>query len=307
MAYSTYEFINTGQQNLGNVFAASIQSSAFHWHKEYEMIGVLKGTVTEQVQQETVILHEGDILLVNPNTIHAIKNSDEEENLCMIIQIRPEAFTVGVEEASGLRFYLDSTGDDIPECGFEMFFKRMATILYESMEEERYDLFRTKAELYHLIADLFQYAVYDIRIQDTVHKDAQTITISVIDYMEKHLEDEKIVEAACHELGISRKTMDRNLKMTIGVTGKEIVDSLRIDKAKNLLKNTGKNINYILDVCGFGSEKTFYRAFRHETGLTPGEFRERGKLVDYHEVLKGYLDVETPKVRAILRGVLQKG
>ena len=38
-----------------------------------------------------------------------------------------------------------------------------------------------------------------------------------------------------------------------------------------------------------------------------GIFRERGKLVNYHEVLKGYLDVETPEVRAILRGILQKG
>lgn len=307
MPYSTYEFINTSQQSLSNVFAASIQNSAFHWHKEYELIGILKGTITEQVQQETIVLREGDILLVNPNVIHAIKSSPEEEKLCMIIQIKPELFASGGDSAADLRFYLNSTDEEIPECGFEKFYQRMARIIYESMSDEKYAEFRTKAEVYQLIADLFQYAVYDVRIQDTFHRDAQAVTISVIDYMEKHLEDEKIVEAACHEFGISRKTMDRNLKMTIGVTGKEIVDSLRIDKAKNLLKNTGKNMNYILDVCGFGSEKTFYRAFRQETGLTPGEFRERGKLVNYHEVLKGYLDVETPEVRAILRGILQKG
>lgn len=59
MPYSTYEFINTSQQSLSNVFAASIQNSAFHWHKEYELIGILKGTITEQVQQETIVLREG--------------------------------------------------------------------------------------------------------------------------------------------------------------------------------------------------------------------------------------------------------
>ena len=226
MPYSTYEFINTSQQSLSNVFAASIQNSAFHWHKEYELIGILKGTITEQVQQETIVLREGDILLVNPNVIHAIKSSPEEENLCMIIQIKPELFASGGDSAADLRFYLNSTDEEIPECGFEKFYQRMARIIYESMSDEKYAEFRTKAEVYQLIADLFQYAVYDVRIQDTFHRDAQAVTISVIDYMEKHLEDEKIVEAACHEFGISRKTMDRNLKMTIGVTGKEIVDSL---------------------------------------------------------------------------------
>ena len=85
--------------------------------------------------------------------------------------------------------------------------------------------------------------------------------------------------------------------------GKEMIENLRIEKAKNLLKNTSKNMNYILDACGFGSEKTFYRVFREETGVTPNVFRQRGQVDHYDEALKGYLDYETAELKKILKTI----
>ena len=78
-----------------------------------------------------------------------------------------------------------------------------------------------------------------------------------------------------------------------------------VERAKSLLKNTDKNMNYILDSCGFGSEKTFYRVFRRETGLTPNEFRHKGQIDQYNEQLKGYLDYEVSEVKEILKKVLE--
>ena len=83
---------------------------------------------------------------------------------------------------------------------------------------------------------------------------------------------------------------------------------MRVEKAKGLLKNTDKNMNYILDSCGFGSEKTFYRVFRRETGLTPNELRHKGRLEQleqYDEQLKGYLDYEVSEVKGALKKILE--
>ena len=79
-----------------------------------------------------------------------------------------------------------------------------------------------------------------------------------------------------------------------------------VEKAKELLKNTNKNMSYILDACGFGSEKTFYRTFHQKTGLTPKEFREKGQHQSHNDVLKGYLDFSIPEARAILREVIRQ-
>ena len=90
MPHSIYESITNNQSFPVNIFVAPIQSSTYHWHNEYEMIGILKGSIWMQVQSEQVRLTKGDIYLVNPNVIHAIKGVENEENLCMFVQMSRE-------------------------------------------------------------------------------------------------------------------------------------------------------------------------------------------------------------------------
>lgn len=306
MSYSIYESIKDNKASLVNAFVTPIESSAFHWHNEYELIGILKGSIQVRVQSEVIILKQKDLYLINSNMIHAIQSIEGEDNLCMVIQIRPELFATEGNDNPDLHFYLNSMSEEIPQCGFSHFYNKMAKIIYESMSEEKYAMFRVRAEACCLIADLFDYVVYDERFRDSRMENAQELTVFMIEYMEKHLEEEKLLELTCHEFGLGRKTLDRNLKTTIGSSGKEIIDDLRMEKAKNLLKNTDKNMNYVLDSCGFGSEKTFYRVFRQETGLTPKAFREKGQIMNDNRVLQGYLDFETSEVRSLLSRILQE-
>ena len=288
MPHSIYESITNNQSFPVNIFVAPIQSSTYHWHNEYEMIGILKGSIWMQVQSEQVRLKKGDIYLVNPNVIHAIKGVENEENLCMFVQMRRELLAF----------------DEEPEKGFAYFYKKMAELVYESMREDRHQVFRIRAQVCTMIADLFDQVIYDIRFKDAAAQNDQELTVKAITLMEEHMGEEKVMDLVCKKIGLSRKSLDRNLKTTLDLTGKELLENLRIEQAKNLLKNTDKNMNYILDACGFGSEKTFYRVFREETGFTPKAFREKGQVEEYDEALKGYLNYETSEVKRILREIL---
>lgn len=306
MAYSIYESINSNQAFPANVFVTSVRSSTYHWHKEYEIVGILQGSITMNVSSETVVLKEGDVYLVNSNVIHAIKGMEQSNNLCVFIQIDKELFQTRKDEKADICFFLDSTQEEEPTCGFRYFFQSLARIAAESLEDNPNRDFRIRAQICTLIADLFDYVVHDLRFSDSSAADHQELTAAVIAYLEQHLDQEKVLEQACRQFGMSRKSLDRNLKITIGVTGKEILENLQVEKAKYLLKNTDSNMNYILDVCGFGSEKTFYRVFRNETGVTPKEFRRNGKLEVYDATLKGYLDYETAEVKKQLQRILKE-
>ena len=223
----------------------------------------------------------------------------------MILQMSPELFTDADSQGGSTRFYLDSTQkEEEPECGFQYFFRKLAALVWETLKEDRHSSFRVRAQVCGIIADLFDYVLHDVCYKDEVSQSQQELAADVIAFMEQYLEEEKVVDMTCREFGFSRKSLDRHLKAAIGVTGKEILDDLRVEKAKELLKNTDKNINYILDVCGFGSEKTFYRIFRSETGLTPSEFRQKGQIDQHNGEVQGYLDYEVSEVKTIIQRIL---
>ena len=210
-----------------------------------------------------------------------------------------------METADSIRQYLDSTrADEAPPCGYGYFYKKLAALVYETLREDQHSPYRIRAGVCGLIADLFDYVAYDRCFQDPVAQNQQELAVSVIDYLEQHLTDDRTLESVCRRFGLSRKTLDRLLKATTGFTAKEMMETLRVEHAKALLKNTEKNMNYILDSCGFGSEKTFYRVFHQKTGLTPNEFRRKGQVETKGETVQGYLDYEVSEVKECLEKVL---
>lgn len=305
MLSSVFESIMDNSQ-IVHAFAASIQVSSYHWHKEYEMIAVLRGSISLYIKSEKIILKKGDVYLVNPKTIHAIRNEIEEENLCIILQIRPEQFSLEKREEGDICFYLDSTSEEVPIGGFKQFFVLMCCILYEMINEDKHASFRVRAYAAKLIADLYDKAVYDIRFQNALSESGNDLMTQLIDFLENHMEEQEVLDSVCRQLGLSRKTLDRTVKNAIGMTGKELLEELRVERAKNLLKNSSKNMNAILDSCGFGSEKTFYRVFREHTGITPKEFRQNRYVEALKESVQGYLDYERPELMMILTEMIQQ-
>ena len=59
MAFSIYESISNNQTIPVNVFVVSIQGSTFHWHNEYELVGVLKGSIVLKAGSEEINLKCG--------------------------------------------------------------------------------------------------------------------------------------------------------------------------------------------------------------------------------------------------------
>ena len=74
-------------------------------------------------------------------------------------------------------------------------------------------------------------------------------------------------------LHVSERTLHRQLKDE-GASLQAIKDSVRRQRAEELLQRSRKPIKHIAAEVGFGSEKSFIRAFRGWTGLTPDGFRQ---------------------------------
>jgi AraC-like DNA-binding protein len=73
-------------------------------------------------------------------------------------------------------------------------------------------------------------------------------------------------------LHMSARTLHRQLKEE-GASLQQLKDEVRCERAKDLLYRSGKPVKQVAAATGFRNEKSFIRAFRQWTGLSPAEFR----------------------------------
>lgn len=72
---------------------------------------------------------------------------------------------------------------------------------------------------------------------------------------------------------VSTTYMSTTFKKELNINFSEYLWMLRLNKAKNLLKNTDLSINEISTAVGYVNTTSFQRKFKQETGLTPSQFR----------------------------------
>jgi AraC-like DNA-binding protein len=80
-------------------------------------------------------------------------------------------------------------------------------------------------------------------------------------------------EQIAERLHLSVRTLHRQLKEE-GASLQDLKDEARREHAVELLRKSTRPIKQIAAAVGFASEKSFARAFRHWTGLSPLEFRK---------------------------------
>ncbi len=78
----------------------------------------------------------------------------------------------------------------------------------------------------------------------------------------------------CEEYNVSTTTISKTFKEYAGVNYHEYVSRLRIEKAKELIRETEMNIAQIGKSIGYEHEFSFRRAFKRYEGINPEEYRK---------------------------------
>ena len=99
--------------------------------------------------------------------------------------------------------------------------------------------------------------------------------LRVLDYIERHLSEEIILDDLCELVGLERSYLITRFKKSFGLSPMRYVGTMRIEQAKHLLSTTEKSITEIAYETGFGSIHYFSRTFKRTVGVAPNEYRER--------------------------------
>ncbi len=88
-----------------------------------------------------------------------------------------------------------------------------------------------------------------------------------------HYGEPLTVDEVAQKLRVSRATLFRAFRAEHGVSPKQFLDGLRLERAMRLLRASDQSVKEIASGCGYGSESYFSRVFKQQTGQPPGQWR----------------------------------
>ncbi|MGB0327649.1 MAG: helix-turn-helix domain-containing protein [Akkermansiaceae bacterium] len=97
----------------------------------------------------------------------------------------------------------------------------------------------------------------------------------VIRHLEEHYAENVPMKAMADLAGLSSTHFNRSFKDLFGVTPTRFLHSMRIEKARQLLANTARQVGEIAHETGFHDQSHFTRHFKRQTGMTPRSYRVR--------------------------------
>ena len=93
-------------------------------------------------------------------------------------------------------------------------------------------------------------------------------------YIDAHFSDPKIdIETVCGVAFISVSSLQRGFAKYFGMSPKQYLIQLRMNRALELLTENKLSVKEISFVCGFTDEKYFSRAFKKRYGCSPSQLK----------------------------------
>ncbi len=100
---------------------------------------------------------------------------------------------------------------------------------------------------------------------------------SCCSYIDLHLGEKLSMKVLADQVGYADYYLAQKFKKEMGMTVAQYIKKARVERAKLLLRSSNQSVASIADSLGFCNTSYFSEAFRSLTGMTPLEYRDRGR------------------------------
>jgi len=113
--------------------------------------------------------------------------------------------------------------------------------------------------------------------KETPHLRHSRLANDLMNYITDHIDTDINIDELSEEFGVSKFHFHKIFKEQMGVNIYEMIKSIRLQKASNLLiTNRRSTITEIATMCGYSSQTSFIRAFKQRFEMTPKAWRQGG-------------------------------
>ena len=264
--------------------------ASLHWHPEFEINYIRKGSAEFVCGEHQFISQAGDIIIIPPNTLHSVFPNREDTQLYDTLVFRSDMLGIASDDRCTLecirplitgQLYMQApiSSNDMYYAEFQQIIERIFLCAKDCNSHMDTLL---KSELLRLLWLLSEHNY--IKHHDDSWTDISEQIRPAITYINQYYNEPVSIDFLANMVHLSRSYFMGQFKQATGMSAIEYVNQLRIHKACSQLSNTQKRIVEIAFSCGFHNLSNFNRTFRNLVGCTPSEFRQQAH-VDYQKLL----------------------
>lgn len=252
-----------------------------HAHDYYQLIYCQRGTGKIEIENSVYDAAPGHAYIVRPMEMHSITPSDGMR----ISEVKFVVETAGLADAlSGIPVEIDVD----EHVSLRLSFKE---VMREGLSGALFSHESTNAALSLFLIRLLR--EHNVRSENmelqsyyfnrtpgketAPHTTADADFLKVLDYIENHLFEDITLDDLAEIAHLEKTYLITKFKEIWGLSPIKYVNTMRIERAKFLLKRSDKSITEIAYETGFGSIHYFSRYFKETVGLTPNEYRQDHK------------------------------
>ena len=245
-----------------------------HIHQFSEIIYVTDGEMQITVDDKTETMRKGDVAVVAPFRAHSFSTDNYVERwVCVFSNDFVTNFLSDDDFFSIRENCVFNASDRL--AGYINGYLPDSEELFFELTEETIRAFRT------IIFAIYE--EYLRKVKNTKNKIHNKALSSILFYISERYTEDISLSSIGSALGYSPKYVSLCLSDIDEFNLSSLVNSFRIDYAKNLLAGTSYKMVDIAIECGFSNERSFYRAFSQLTGETPGDYRRSKRTVSTQE------------------------
>jgi AraC-like DNA-binding protein len=267
------------EKGSSSFYAYRYQVSNFefkwHYHPEYELTYIIKGSGYRIVGNSYEYFNEGDLVLLGCNLPHTwtSKKLDGENSEAIVIQFSEEFISPFIKfnesilikkmlefSTRGIRFQLNGQLllkiFHLPEIkGMEKILGLISIL--DDLSKEPINLIASNS------------------FHNVVSKKNEIRINKVCLFIQDHFANKITLKEVAELIHLTESNFCKFFKKATGKTYSDYINEIRINEAVRLLLQTEKTINQISYECGFETLSYFNRVFMNKKGRTPSTYRKK--------------------------------
>ncbi len=247
----------------------------YHWHEEYELIRVLRGTLHMKINEDAYELRPGCLILVPGGALH----SGEPDNCvyeCLVFDPNIFIYENGIIAGWFRRIVSRSLRPDIFYGSDKKDIVKAAGLVFDAMAgaESGHEL-TVAGSISMLFGRIISTKLYEAGPNKPVRENRNIHRIKkVLDYIDSNFSSEITLEQLSAVASMNPKYFCRFFRKITNRTPMDYLNYQRVERACYDLSHTGQSVTEVAYRCGFNDLSYFIRIFKKYKGVTPGKYRE---------------------------------